>query len=92
MFVKVYCGGGGFGMVMCLDWRFDGAFAASVVDGSFRVMREDVFVIEIVDIVEGVYDLEMWVIVFDVICVDVLYMGVDDCVFKVWDLRDASRA
>lgn len=89
---KVHCGGGGLGMATCLDWRSDGALAASAADGSFRVMHEDASAIEIVDTVEGAHDLEMWAIAFDATRADVLYTGADDCAFKAWDLRDASRA
>lgn len=89
---KVHCGGGGLGMATCVDWRSDGALAASAADGSFRVMREDASAIEIVDTVESAHDLEMWAIAFDATRADVLYTGADDCAFKVWDLRDTSRA
>ena len=44
------------------------------------------------DTVEGAHDLEMWAIAFDATRADVLYTGADDCAFKAWDLRDASRA
>lgn len=89
---KVQCGGGGLGMATCLDWRSDGAMLTSASDGSFRVSREDGARVEVVDVVEGAHDLEMWAIAFDIARNDVAYTGADDCAFKVWDLRDASRA
>jgi len=89
---KVHCGGGGLGMATCLDWRADGTLAVSAADGSFRVVREETSSVEVVDAIEGAHDLEMWAVAFDLARADVLYTGADDCAFKVWDLRDASRA
>lgn len=89
---KVHCGGEGLGMATCLDWRADGALAVSAADGSFRVVREETASVEVVDAIEGAHDLEMWAVAFDLARADVLYTGADDCAFKVWDLRDASRA
>ena len=89
---KVHCGGGGLGMATCLDWRADGTLAVSAADGSFRVVREETSSVEVVDAIEGAHDLEMWAVAFDLARADVLYTGADDCAFKVWDLRAASRA
>lgn len=89
---RVRCGGEGLGMATCLDWRADGALAVSAADGSFRTLREDGAELEVTSVFEGAHDLEMWAVAFDRERLDVLYTGADDCAFKVWDTRDATRA
>ena len=89
---RVRCGGEGLGMATCLDWRADGAAAVSAADGSFRTLREADTGLEVTRVFERAHDLEMWAVAFDRERVDVVYTGADDCAFKVWDTRDATRA